>query len=33
MGKRARDSALQKYSKEKITSAMINYYKGLEKSL
>jgi glycosyltransferase involved in cell wall biosynthesis len=33
MGERARDSALQKYSKEKIMFAMIDYYKGLEGSL
>jgi glycosyltransferase involved in cell wall biosynthesis len=33
MGKRARENALQKYSKEKITFAMIDYYKELERSL
>jgi glycosyltransferase involved in cell wall biosynthesis len=33
MGERAKDSALKKYSKEKITSAMIDYYKGIERTL
>jgi glycosyltransferase involved in cell wall biosynthesis len=33
MGERARANALERYSKEKVTSAMIDYYKKLEKSL
>jgi len=33
MGEKARLNVLQNYTKEKITSAMIRYYRGLERSL